>query len=165
MLDGALIALAGIVVALAALAWAQGGAELAGAGLRRGGALLARYGLLIVVSFLAAGLAEVLVPRDWVPRALGAEAGLRGIVIATGAGAITPSGPFVAIPLAAALVRSGAGTGAIVAYVSAWGLIALHRLVAWEVPILGPRLALLRWVVSLGLPVLAGLLARALARS
>ena len=52
----------------------------------------------------------------------------------------------------------------VVAYLSAWSLLALHRLVAWEVPILGARFALLRYAICLGLPVLAGLLARGFAR-
>lgn len=165
MIDGALLAMAAALAALAALAWARGGAELVREGLAQGTGYLLRYGLVIALSFWAAGLAEAVLPRTWIPSALGPETGLRGILLATGAGAITPSGPFIAIPIAAGLARSGAGTGALVAYVGAWGLIAIHRLVAWEIPILGPRLALLRWGVSLALPVLAGLAARALVRS
>jgi uncharacterized membrane protein YraQ (UPF0718 family) len=165
VIDGALLAMAAALAALAALAWARGGAELVREGLAQGTGYLLRYGLVIALSFWAAGLAEAVLPRTWIPSALGPETGLRGILLATGAGAITPSGPFIAIPIAAGLARSGAGTGALVAYVGAWGLIAIHRLVAWEIPILGPRLALLRWGVSLALPVLAGLAARALVRS
>ena len=44
-------------------------------------------------------------------------------------------------------------------------LRSVHRLVAWEVPILGWRVAALRYGVSLLLPVLAGLLTRALVRA
>ena len=165
MIDGALLAMVAFVAVLAAIAWARGGPTLVGQGLAQGTGYLLRFGLLIAVSFWAAGLAEAVLPRTWIPTALGPEAGLRGILMATGAGAITPSGPFIAIPIAAGLARSGAGSAALVAYVSAWGLIALHRLVAWEIPILGPRLALLRWSVSLALPVIAGLATRVLVRS
>jgi hypothetical protein len=48
--------------------------------------------------------------------ALGRLPGLRGILLATGAGLLTPSGPFVAIPIAAAMGTSGAATGPLVAY-------------------------------------------------
>lgn len=89
---------------------------------------------------------------------------MRGILLAAGAGALTPSGPFVAMPLAAVLARGGAGPGPLVAYVTGWALLALHRLLAWEMPMLGVRFALLRWSVSLALPVLAGLAARLLTR-
>lgn len=164
MFDGALLVLVLATLALAALAWWRGGPELLRDGLGRGNAMCLRFALLIVLSFWAAGLAEVVLPDELVPRVLGPESGLRGILLATGAGAITPSGPFVAIPLAAAMVRAGAGAPPMVAYVSAWGLIAIHRLVAWEIPILGWRLALLRWGVSLALPVVAGLAARLLTR-
>jgi len=165
VISGALVALVVALIVLLAVAWTRGGAPLVREGFVHGNGYLLRFGLLVVVSFFLAGFAEVLMPHGWVPRMLGHQAGVRGILVATGAGAITPSGPFVAIPLAALMARSGAGTGALVAYVSAWGLIALHRLVAWEIPILGPRLALLRWGVCAALPIVAGLAARALVRS
>jgi hypothetical protein len=68
------------------------------------------------------------------------------------------------MPLAAILLRSGAAVGPVTAFVTGWALLAVHRLIAWELPILGWRFALLRWGVSLVLPVLAGLAAGALAR-
>ena len=79
-------------------------------------------------------------------------------------GALTPSGPFVSLPLAAALLRSGAAVGPVVAFVTGWALLAVHRFIAWEVPILGVRLALLRYGLSLALPILAGLAAASVAR-
>ena len=51
-----------------------------------------------------------------------------------------------------------------VAFLAAWALLAVHRLVAWEIPILGWRFALVRYAVCIALPVLAGLGASALAR-
>jgi uncharacterized membrane protein YraQ (UPF0718 family) len=162
--DGVLLVLVAVVAALAVVAYARGGLPLVRDGLASGASLLLASALLIVFSFLAAGLAEVVIPREWVPAALGADSGVRGIVVATVAGVLTPSGPFVAIPIAAALGRSGAATGPLVAYVSGWGLLALHRLVAWEIPILGAQLAMTRWLVCLALPIAAGLLARAITK-
>ena len=164
MFDGALLVLVLVLLGLVALAWWRGGLPMVREGLAGGTDMLVGAGLLVAVSFLAAGLAEVLIPVDLMPRAFGVDSGLRGIVLATGAGLLTPSGPFVAIPIAAAMGRSGAATGPLVAYVSGWGLLAVHRLIAWEIPILGARLALTRWGVCLLLPVLAGLIARAFGR-
>ena len=53
------------------------------------------------------------------------------------------------------MLRSGAGAGPVVAFLSAWALLAPPP-GAWEIPILGWRLAALRYGVSLGVPVLAG---------
>ena len=71
---------------------------------------------------------------------------------------------FVAMPIAAVMIRAGAGAGPVVAFLTGWSLLAVHRTLAWELPILGPRMTILRYGVSLMLPVLAGLLARAFAR-
>lgn len=160
MIDGALLLILGILGLLAAIAFARGGSPLLLEGLGRGASLLLQFALLLVVSFLAAGLAEVLLPREWIAGALGADSGLRGILLAAAAGSLTPAGPFTAMPIAAVLMRSGAAPGPLVAYVTGWSLLALHRLIAWEVPILGARFAAFRFAISLVLPVLAGLLAR-----
>lgn len=164
MIDGQVLFLIGVLVVLGGLAYQRGGSALLGEGLGNGLSLLLRFALVIVISFLAAGLAEVLVPRAWVEGALGAESGLRGILLASAAGVITPAGPFVSMPIAVTLIRSGAAPGPVVAFLTGWSVLALHRFVAWEVPILGLRFALLRYGVSLLLPVIAGLLARAITR-
>ena len=164
VLDGTLLLMLGVLGLLAYLSWARGGNEMLRHGFGDGGVLLYRYGPLIVVSFLAAGFVDALIPREWVRDTLGHDSGLRGILIAAGAGIVTPAGPFVSMPIAAVMVRSGASAATVVAFLSAWALLSLHRLIAWEVPILGWRFALLRYAVCLLLPVLAGLLTRLLVR-
>ena len=164
MIDGTLIVMLVLLAGLAGLSHARGGSDMLANGLRDGAGLLLRFGPVVVISFLAAGFVEALVPREWVREALGADSGLRGILVATGVGAVTPGGPFVSMPIAAVLIRSEAGAGPVIAFLSAWSLLAVHRMVAWEIPILGWRFALLRYGVCLVLPIVAGLLARAATR-
>ena len=57
-----------------------------------------------------------------------------------------------------------AGLGPVVAFLSSWSLLAVHRLIAWEVPILGWRFALVRYATCAVLPFFAGFAARALSR-
>jgi uncharacterized membrane protein YraQ (UPF0718 family) len=164
ILDAQLGLMVAIAAALAALAWWRGGAELVRAGAGEGTSQLVRYGLLIVVSFFAAGFAQALLPSEWIRGALGRDSGLRGIALASAAGIATPAGPFVSLPIAATLLRGGAEAATVVAYLTAWSLLAVHRLVAWEVPLLGARFALVRYAICVALPILAGLLARGFAR-
>ena len=83
----------------------------------------------------------------------------RALRIATLAGAVTPGGPFVAFPLVASLWKAGTGVGPLIAYLSAWSLLGLHRILIYELPILGPRFVLVR-VITIGLvPILAGFIA------
>lgn len=154
-----------LLVALGAWTWSRGGSEELGAGLAQGFRLFLRFAPLLVVSFLVAGLAERAIPTEWIEQTLGRDEGLRGLLIATGAGALTPAGPFVAMPIALGMVRAGAASSAVVAYLTGWSLLAVHRALAWELPILGPRLTLLRYGSCLALPIVAGLLARAWTRS
>ncbi len=165
VINGTFLVLVAVLAGLIALAHHQGGGELVGKGLGDGWSLLLRFAPIIAVSFLAAGFAEVLIPREWMRGALGETAGVKGIFIAAGAGIITPSGPFVSMPIAAVMMKSGVGAGPVVAFLSGWSLLALHRFVAWEVPVLGFRMAALRYGVCLAVPILAGLAARALTRS
>ena len=165
ILDANFWIVTGVLIALGGVAFGRGGMPLLGEALTNGVRLFARFGAVIFLSFLAAGLAETLMPRDWISGALGDESGWKGLVVATLAGLITPAGPYISMPLAAGMLRSGAAPATVVAFLSAWGLLAIHRLVAWEIPILGVSFALTRWTLCLVLPVLAGALARIIFRA
>ena len=160
MFDATFFLLAGGLAVLVWIAWIQGGGALVTRGLSGGGALLLRYAFLIAISFLVAGFVEVLLPDDVIRNHLGEESGMRGIVLASIAGIFTPAGPFVSMPVAAVMLRAGAGPGPVVAFLTAWSLLALHRFIAWEVPILGFPFAASRYAICFGLPVAAGVLAR-----
>ena len=91
---------------------------------------------------------------------LGEGSGLRGVLLASAVGLVTPAGPFVSMPLAAGMLRAGAAPASVVAFVASWGLLAIHRLIAWEIPMLGVPFALTRWALCLAVPVVLGVLAR-----
>ena len=162
--DGNFWIVFGLFAMLSALALSRGGAPLLQEALGGGVRLFLRFGLVILLSFLVAGLAETLMPRAWVSAALGEESGFRGLLLASAAGIVTPAGPFVSMPLAAGMLRSGAAPAAVVTFLASWSLLAAHRLFAWELPILGASFALTRWALCLFLPLLAGLATRMLIR-
>lgn len=118
----------------------------------------------LAAGLLLGGLVQVLLSRERISRALGARSRLRGLVIATGAGMITPEGPFTSFPLVFALWKAGADIGALVTYLTAWALIGINRILIWEVPFMGVEFALLRLAVCLPLPLVCGLIARQVSR-
>ena len=120
--------------------------------------LLPRIGAAVLV----AGFLQVLVPRDLVAAWIGEKSGLRGMAVASVAGMLTPGGPMAAFPLVVALHASGADRGALVAYVTAWSVLGVQRLLIWEIPLMGGEFAMLRVIVSALLPLAAGLIARQL---
>ena len=110
----------------------------------------------LVPALILAGLMQVLVPQDVVARHFGREAGFRGLVIASAAGVLTPGGPMVSVPLLVALANSGAAMPSLVAYMTAWSLFGLQRIIAWEAPLMGWRFVSVRVLASLALPLIAG---------
>lgn len=119
---------------------------------------------ILTGALLVGGYFQALVPRDTVVRLLGGESGVKGLVLASAAGAVTPGGPFASFPLAAALYRGGADAGTTVAFLTSWSVLSLLRLAVWDIPLLGVELSVVRLVVSLPLPLLAGVTTRLIVR-
>ena len=152
-----LIILGTLCVALSVTALVVGGPARLGGGFSEAGNMLITLGPQLALGFLMAGLVTVLVPASAVAQLVGKDSGFQGLLIATAAGALTPGGPFLQFPLVAALLRSGAGEGAVAAYLTAWSLLGMQRVLVWEFPILGPTFAIARWTSALVLPILVGL--------
>ena len=116
----------------------------------------------VFIAISIAALVWFLVPRDRISALVGPNSGMRGLIIATVAGTITPGGPASAYALLAVLAASGADRGAMIAYITAWATLGLQRILVWDVPFMGAEFAILRFAISLPLPVVAGLIARRL---
>jgi len=114
---------------------------------------------LLVFAFIVAGMIKVLLPQELMSRWVGEESGFRGILIGTVAGGIMPGGPYVSLPLAAGLLRAGAGLGTMVAFLTAWSLWAVARM-PMELGIMGWRFTLVRLACTFFFPPIAGLLAQ-----
>ncbi|MFH1435925.1 MAG: permease [Pseudomonadota bacterium] len=118
---------------------------------------------LLLFAMVVAGMATVLIPQELLARWVGAESGMRGIFLGTIAGALTPGGPFVSLPIVAGLFNTGAGAGTVVAFLTSWSIIAVSRL-PLEFGILGWRLTVVRLLCSFFFPPIAGLLANIVAK-
>ena len=63
---------------------------------------------LLICAMIVAGMVQVLLPREPLARWIGAESGVRGILLGTVAGALSPGGPYVSLPIVAGLLQAGA---------------------------------------------------------
>ena len=121
-----------------------------------GGYLLMMVPRVVLALFLAGFVAELL-PGEVISAWLGQESGLRGIMIASVAGIAVPAGGVVAFPLALAMLKIGVGLPQLVAFLTAWEIFAIHRILAFELPFMGGRFVALRVSSSFMLPPVAGL--------
>lgn len=116
---------------------------------------------LLIFAFIMAGMIQTLLPHELLSRWIGEESGIRGILIGTIAGGITPGGPYVSLPLAAGFLRSGASLGTMVAFITAWSLWAVSRL-PMEIGIMGWKFTVIRLACTFFFPPIAGFLAQML---
>ena len=113
---------------------------------------------IILLSFIVAGMMQAIIPHEVISKWVGSESGLRGIFIGTIAGGLAPGGPYVSLPIAAGLLRAGAGIGTMVAFLTGWSLWAVNRL-PMEVGIMGLKFTLIRIACTFFFPPVAGFVA------
>jgi uncharacterized membrane protein YraQ (UPF0718 family) len=150
----------GLAVVAGGLCFAlKGSAAVAGGFVETGSQILHLIPHLGLGLLIAAAV-TVLVPKKRVAKWLGEESGFRGLVVASVIGAVMPGGPFASFPLVFALAQAGADIGALISFLIAWAAIGVNRLVIWEIPFMGLEFSTLRFLSSIPLPLIAGLIAR-----
>ena len=130
-------------------------------GLKASGNMLLQIIPLLIFAFIIAGTIQFLVPQELISKWIGAESGFRGILIGTVIGGIMPGGPMTSLPIAAGFLRTGAGIGTMVAFLTAWSLLAFTRM-PMEIGILGWKFTLIRLACVFFFAPIAGLIANAL---
>lgn len=120
--------------------------------------------LRIPLAMFTATALATLIPQEAIGRIIGAESGWQGILLASVLGGLMPGGPMVTFPVALTVWQMGAGSAQMVAFLAAWSVFAMHRVIAFEWPIMGGRFVMVRFMSTWMLPPLAGGIAALLAR-
>jgi uncharacterized membrane protein YraQ (UPF0718 family) len=158
-----------LIVAIVALAtgvilYEVKGADAVGEALRDDLRVFTVFIVFLPAVLMLASIVEVMLPKNVVERWLGVGSGIKGLAVATFAGAFTPGGPFLAFPMVLALYRAGADWAPLITYITAWSILSMPRLLVFEIPFVGGELASVRYLSTLVLPPIAGLLARYITR-
>jgi uncharacterized membrane protein YraQ (UPF0718 family) len=149
-----IVIMAGAAIMLIAVYWQS--PEAARKGLGATGALIAEITPRMIAAFTLAGLFQAIVPEDVIVRWMGHGSGIRGLLIGMTLGSVTPGGPMTHFPVIASLFKMGVGIGPLVAYLTAWSLFGLQRIIMWEIPFLGPQVVAIRVAVSFLFPFVSG---------
>jgi len=153
-----LLVLFAIAALLYAIAWRRGdGSHARGLGIS-----LAQLKFLlprISLAILAAGFIAEIMPAETISTWLGGESGVSGIMLASGIGGLVPSGPMISFPIAIGLAKAGVGTPQLIAFITGWSVIAVHRAFLWDLPTMGWGFLWRRFLVSLPLGPIAGIVA------
>lgn len=152
------VVMAILAILLLSIGYSRGGGQH-WIGLRWAVQLLVQILPLLLFAFIVAGMIQALVPKELLSKWIGEKSGMRGIWIGTVAGGFSPGGPYVSLPIVAALMHSGASVGTLVAFLTGWSLWAIARL-PMEVGILGWRFTLIRLASTFFFPPIAGWIAQ-----
>ena len=163
-LDIGLIILVILVLAALVFSFLKGGWQLTFLSLTKAGGLFEKIWFRLLLGFLLGGFIQVLIPRSLVAKWLGAESGLKGILIGSYVSMFSTGGPFVWLPIVASIYRSGADIGPVLSLVTARGILSIQMLVIWQIPFFGVELSLSRYIPCLFIPPIVGLLGRAIFR-
>ena len=146
-----------IAVTLFIFAYLKGGGEHI-LGLKEAGNIMFQLLSLLIFAFIIAGIVKVIIPSEMISRWIGVQSGFRGILIGTVVGSLAPGGPYIAMPIAAGLLQTGAGIGTMVAFMTGWSLWAFTRL-PLEIGIMGWKFTGVRIACTFFFPIIAGLMA------
>ena len=159
LVDGSLLFLIAFATASAAGCYLLNGPEIFVQALHDELALVLNVLPVIIGAVLLAACLQVLVPLDVVRRRLGHGSGWRGMLLATTIGLFVPGGPMASFPLMLAVMGAGADVAASVAFLTSWSVLGLQRVIVWEIPLMGGNFAFVRFLASLPLPIITGMLA------
>ena len=148
------VMMAAAVIALAVVYFKS--PKAASKGLNATGSLILEITPRMVAAFLLAGLVQAIVPQEVIVRWMGHGTGFKGILIGMTLGGVTPGGPMTHFPVIATFYKMGVEIGPLVAYLTAWSLFGLQRIIMWEIPFLGAKVVAIRFAVSFLFPLLAG---------
>ena len=150
-----------MVAGLVAVAYRQGENKHR-LGLRVGVNIIAANTPRVIMALLIAGFASQILPKELVAEWIGGDSGIRGILIASLLGGFIPGGGIISFPVAVVLYKAGADIPHLVAFLTSWSVLAMHRVFLFEVPMLGARFAVVRLSASFLLPPLSGVIAAVL---
>ncbi len=110
----------------------------------------------MLCALIAAGFIAELIPKATISGYLGADAGLLALPVAAATGLLVPAGPVIAFAIAAVFAKAGASNAALVTFVTSWSIFAAHRILIYEVPLIGASFLRLRTASAAVVPFLAG---------
>ncbi len=118
---------------------------------------LQEMALIIPPVFILMGLFEIWVPKSFIQKYMGKEAGFKGILLAFVFGTI-PTGPvYIAFPIAAAMLKKGARLMNITIFLGTWAAAKLPQLMI-ELKFLGASFTALRFVLTVLSVIIIGFL-------
>ncbi|MDP3955052.1 MAG: permease, partial [bacterium] len=160
-IDVVLLILVTMLAMAIAATFRKGKWPLVGSGFKQAGHTFRSIGFRVLLGMTLGGFIQVLIPSSLIAAWLGPASGIKGILIGSYVGLFFSGGPYVILPIVAAIYKAGAGSGAVIALLTG-GMLQVQGLISFHIPFLGVRLPVSRFIACLLVPPLVGLAGGAL---
>ena len=151
-----------LVAAATAIAFWKGRWHLLESGFKQAIHSFQTLWLRVLLGLTLGGLIQVLIPRELIAQWLGPDSGMKGILIGSYLGMFVTSGPQVRMPIIASIYAAGAAVGPVIAITISSALLGVTSLCAWQIPFLGVKIPLSRYIACLFITPIAALAGSAL---
>lgn len=118
--------------------------------------VLAKMSPWLIGGFLLSGIVSILLPRDWVVKAMGRSKGWRGVINAVLIGVPLPICSCGVLPLTAALRKAGAGKGAVAGFLISTPQTGVDSILA-TYALMGPLYAVARPLAAFATGIAGGI--------
>jgi uncharacterized membrane protein YraQ (UPF0718 family) len=159
-----LIGLAIATLILVLFAYFFGGTELVLAGLERAFGNTKKAALLILASFLLIGQLLCIVDENMIARTLKSIKGLKGIVMSALVGGLFPVGPYLFFPFVKMFHGYDLPYYILIAFIFGKHTYDFAR-IPMEISLISLRIALIRYLTTLPIPIIAALITYRLFRN
>ena len=149
------LSIATLIIVL--LAYFTGGTDLVLEGLDRAFGNMKKAGFMILTSFLLIGQLLCIVDENMVNRILNNIKGLKGIVISALVGGLMPVGPYLFYPFVKMFHGHDLPYYILIAFIFGKYTYDFAR-IPMEISLISPKIALLRYLSTLPIPIIAALI-------
>ncbi len=141
------------------MAYAIGGTELIIKGLNISVNTAIKSALMLVVSFIVIGQLQVLLSKELLDKWLQKFSGIKGILVSAIAGGLFPGGPYIYYPFISSLIEKELSFYIFITFIFGKHIYDFAR-IPMEVSLINSKIALIRNLITIPIPIIVGLLAK-----
>lgn len=146
-------------VIITVIAFVAGGSSLVQRGFSISMNTAVKTALMLFVSFVLIGQLQVLITKEVLERWLQRLSGIKGIIVGAIAGGLFPGGPYIYFPFIRTFNNKGMPFYIFIAFIFGKNVYDFTR-IPMEVSLIDPNITLIRNLITLPIPIIAGLLAK-----
>ena len=141
------------------IAYVAGGNELVLRGLNVSLNTARKSVLMLIASFIVIGQLQVLLTKEVIDSWLNKFSGIKGVVVSALAGGLFPGGPYIYYPFVVSFKEKEVPFYILISFIFGKHIYDFSR-IPMEISLVDPQITLIRYLITLPIPILVGMLVK-----